>query len=76
MPAPDCDAWSIGRNQRRCNAIVFFIANQVVRIIKLESKTQDRCDGRQSNVSLVPVESDAGDLFAVPLPLADDTAVD
>ena len=76
MSAPDRDAGRVGRNQRRRNTVFLPVADQVVRVIEFESKAKDRRDGRERNVSLIPVKPDARDLLAVPLAFADDPTVD
>ena len=76
MTAAVLDAFGAGRDQCRGDAILVLLANQVVGVIQFEGQAKYRRYRRQRDVSLVPVETDAGDCLAFPCTLADDATVD
>jgi hypothetical protein len=74
-PADD-DSWRVGRNERRSNAVVLDIADQVIRIIKFEGQSKDGRNRCQGYIALVPVKSDADDFLTLPRAFANDATID
>ncbi len=71
----DFDAGRVGRDQRQADTQFFLLAQQVVRVVGLERQAQQGGDGPEGDIALFPVQAQADDLFAVPLPLADHPGV-
>ena len=76
VTAANSDPGNIGRDEGSGNAVFVLIADQVIRIVELESQPEHGGDGRERDVALVPVQADADDGFSFPLAFADDAAVD
>ena len=76
MSPADGHARRVGRDQGRRDAVFILVADEVVRVVELESQPEHGRDGRKRDVPLVPVEADAHDGLAFPLALAHDAAVD
>ena len=68
-------AGGIGRNQCRRDAVVFLVADQAIGVTKLEGESEHGRDRRERNVTLVPVELDAGDRLAIPFAFAHHAAI-
>jgi hypothetical protein len=75
MPAPDDDARMRRRDQRERDADVRLAAEQAVRIAQPEREAQQRRDGAERDVALLPGEADAEPLDAVVHVAADDADV-
>ncbi len=76
MPPAGRDSGEIGRYQRGCDAVFVLVADQVIRVIQLERQTEDGGHGCQRDIALVPVQTNADGLFAVPRTFADRAVVD
>ncbi len=59
MAVADLDAGQMGRDQRHGDAEVFLGADQMIGIVGLEGKTEQRRDRPERDVALVPVEPQA-----------------
>ena len=75
MPSSDSYPVGICWDKGRGNAVLILIANQALRVIKLESQPEHRGDGRKRDIALVPVQPDADYFFALPGTFADDTTI-
>ena len=75
VTAADGNARRIGGDQRQGDADVFFIAEQMIRVIQLERQPQQGGDRPEGNIAFFPVQADAGDFLAPEFPLADDAGV-
>jgi hypothetical protein len=76
VAAADLDAGQAGRNQGGRDAVVLDFPDQMLGIVELEREAEHRCDRRERDVALVPVESNPDDLAALPSAFADDAVVD
>ncbi|MGY4226704.1 hypothetical protein ACVMIH_004065 [Bradyrhizobium sp. USDA 4503] len=72
----DRHARQMGRDQRDGDAELFLAADEVIGIIGLEGKAEQRRDRAERDVALVPVEPQAEHLTAFEIALADDAGVD
>ena len=75
MPAADLDALVLGRDQRQRDADMLDFAEQMVGIVQVEGEAEQRRDGRQRDVALVPAELHAKRLLALIHVVADDADV-
>ena len=75
MAVTDFHAGRVGRNQRAGNAQVLAVAEQAVRIFRLEGQAEHGGYRRQGDVALVPAHAQTEDFFDVVLTLADDAFV-
>ena len=76
MPPTRFNTREVRRDECRRNAVLVLVADQVIGVVQLEGKAEDRRDGRQRDVAFFPVQSDTGDALTLPGALADDTGVD
>ena len=76
MTMTDGDARQLGRDQRDRNAQIFLRADEMVGIVSLEGQAQQRRDGTERDVALVPVEAQAKHFLAFERALADHASVD
>ena len=76
MPAADLDARQMGRDQRHRYAELFLWACEMIGVIGLERQAQQRRDGTERDVALVPVQLQPQHLAAFKIALADDAGVD
>ena len=76
MAPAGLDTREIGRDERRRDAVLVNVAYEVIRVVEFERQAEDRGNGGQRDVTLVPVQPDADDLLALPGALANDSAVD
>ena len=75
VAAPGIDARMIVGDQRAGDADMFLVAQQAVRIIKMESQAEHRAHRRQRDVALVPGDAHAEHFLALVHALADDAAI-
>ena len=75
MAMADGDAGQMRRDQRHGDAEILFGTDQMIGIVGLEGETEQRRDGAERDVALVPVEAEADDLAALEGALADDAGV-
>ena len=71
----DVHAGSVGGDQRQADAEFFLIAQQVIRIVGLESYAEQGRHRAEGDVALLPVQPQAEHFFALPLAAADHAAV-
>ena len=75
MAPPGFDPRQVGRHERAGDPDVLHIAEQPVRVAKLERKAKDGRDRSERDVALGPVHANAEHFFPVPLAFADDALV-
>ena len=76
MAAADLDAGQIGGDQCHCDAEFILITDKMIRIIGLEGQSQQRRNRAERDVTLVPVQPEAQNLFTLERTLADDAGID
>jgi hypothetical protein len=59
MATADLDAGGVGGDQRQADAQVFFLTQQVVRVMGLERQAQQGGDRAEGDVALFPVQAQA-----------------
>ena len=65
----------IGGDQGQADAQLLFFAQQVVGVVCLEGKAQKGRNRAEGDVAFFPVQAQANDFFALPLPFADHPSV-
>ncbi|CFP49426.1 Uncharacterised protein [Bordetella pertussis] len=75
MAPAGVDAGMIVRHQCAGDAEILAPAQQAVRVVQAKRQPQQRADGRQRDVALVPGDAHAQDFLALPLALADRAVV-
>ena len=74
MAMADADAGQMRRDQRDGDAEFVFAADEMIGIVGLEGETEQRRDGAERDVALVPVQLEAEHFLAFEIALADDAA--
>ncbi len=75
MATADLNAGRVGGDQCQADAELFFIAQQVVRVVGLEGHAEQRRHRAEGDVALLPVQVQAEHFLALPLAAADHAAV-
>ena len=75
VAAADVHAGRAGGDQRAGDAQVVLVAQQLVRVVEPERESEQRGDGAQRDVALVPREAHAEHFLALPDALADHAVV-
>ncbi len=75
MATADLNAGRVGGDQCQADAELFFIAQQVVRVVGLEGHAEQRRHWAEGDVALLPVQAQAEHFLALPLAAADHAAV-
>src|SRR5207248_8939457 len=75
VPAPDLDARVIGGNQRAGDAEVLLVAEEVIGIEGPEGESEERCDGAERDVALLPGHAQTKRLPPLVLAAADDAEI-
>ncbi|MCY1510491.1 hypothetical protein D9M68_448700 [compost metagenome] len=75
MTPADLHAGGVGGNQREADAEVFFVAQQVFRVVGLEGEAEQRGHRAEGDVALLPGQAQADDFLALPLAPADDAYI-
>ena len=75
MTAANFQAPGVARDQGQADAEVFLIAQQAIRIVHPERNADNCRDRRQRDVTLVKIQADSEDFFALVVIPADDAAI-
>ena len=75
VAATKIGAWRVVRHQRTGDADVLLVAKQSVRVIHVESQTQEGADRTERDVALVPGNPHAKHFLALPHALADNADI-
>ncbi len=75
VPAADVDSRRVGVYERAGDADVFLLSEQVVRVVESESEPEQRRNGAQRDVTLLPGDAHAEHFAAFPHPLAHDAEI-
>src|SRR5690606_32960000 len=76
VPSSNGDTGKVGWHESNGNAVIVLVAEESVGGTQLDGKAENGSDGRERDVALAPVETDADNFFAIEYAPADHTAVD
>ena len=75
VPPADVDARRVGAHQRAGDADVFLLSEEMVGIVEAESEPEQRGDGTQRDIALLPRDAHAQHFAAFPDSLAHDAQI-